>query len=284
MYYATLTELRQYKQFATTETGDDALLTMFIKSACAFADGRLGDEFSPHVATRYFDVPAGRKLQFNDHLLALTSITNGNGDAIATNDVVLLPATVYPKYGILLKPSASIWWTPSDDGNYEQVIAVTGIWGYHTDYDDAWVSSLDAVADAGGINASVTTINVTSAAGLAADGLSPRFQAGQLIVIGSEYIDIVSISTNALTVKRGTNGSTAAAHLTAAPISIFRPMDSVKMAVIRLAAWRYAQKDANVFDMTTILGTGIKITPSAVPDDVLALLPEPSPLVFVGGL
>ena len=58
-------------------------------------------------------------------------------------------------------------------------------------------------------------------------------------------------------------------------IEIWRPEANVVLACIRLTAWRYAQKDANVFDQTTILGTGIQIQPSAVPVDVLSLLPGP---------
>ena len=71
------------------------------------------------------------------------------------------------------------------------------------------------------------------------------------------------------------NGSTAAAHAQGVVITLYRPMETVKDAVVRLAVWKYRQKDANVFDKTTILQTGIAITPSAVPPDVLEKLPAP---------
>lgn len=280
MYYATLTEVRAYLKFETAETADDALLTSFIRGACTFADNRLGGKFYPMIDTRYFDVPPGAYLFFNDHLLSLTTVTNGDGVAITLTDLTQFPATDYPKYGLKIEAGAATAWYPTDDGEYRQAIAIAGVWGYHRDYENAWIASGDAVADGAGINAVVTTINVSSASGAASDLVSPRFQAGQLIKIDSEYIDIQSIATNALTVKRGMYGSTAAAHLTAAPISIWRPDEDVRMGVIRLVAWRYRQKDANVFDQTTILGAGVKITPSAVPEDVLVLLPEPHPFLF----
>lgn len=280
MYYATLTQARAYLKLDTAETGDDALLTDFIRYACRYCDTRAGTRFYPEIATRNFDVPSSGKLQFDDNLLALTSITNGDSEAIALTDMIYYPATLYPRYGISIKAGASQSWVGTDDGDHAQAIALAGVWGYHDDYANAWASSLDAVADALGVNASVTTVNVTSAAGTSADAQTPRFQAGQLIKIDSEYIDIVSIATNAMTVQRGMYGSTAAAHLTAAPISIWRPVANVTFAVLRLVAWRYRQKDANVFDATTILGTGVKITPSAVPPDVDDLIPQPIHLAY----
>src|SRR5512147_889088 len=123
MYYATLTEVRQYLKLETAETSDDALLTSFIRGACAFADKRLGDVFYPYITTKYFDVPLGRKLIFNDHLLSLTSITNGDSTSISTSDVTLYPANLYPKYGMSINLEAGQTWTSDNDGNQEQVIA-----------------------------------------------------------------------------------------------------------------------------------------------------------------
>ncbi|MBK9496820.1 MAG: phage gp6-like head-tail connector protein [Xanthomonadales bacterium] len=281
MYYATLTQVRAYLKLDTAETGDDALLTDFIRSSSRYCDTRSGTHFYPLIETRYFDVPENRRmLQFDDHLLELTSATNGDATAITLSDLLYHPATIYPKYGTSLKAQSSQVWTSDTYGECEQVIALTGVWGYHDDYSRAWVLSGDAVADALGLNASVTTINVTNASGAANDLIGPRFQAGQLIKVDSEYIDITSITGNALTVVRGVYGSTAAAHLTAAPISVYRTMADVTMAVIRLTAWRYRQKDANVFDATTIIGTGVKTTPSATPPDVDGLIPMPIHLVY----
>jgi len=148
--------------------------------------------------------------------------------------------------------------------------------------EDAWIDSDDAVADAAGINASVTSITVTDADGTASDLDSPRFQVGHLIRIESEYLDVqaVNTSTNVLTVKRGVNGSTAATHALSTQIDVFRPIDNIQMAAMRLAVWRYRQKDVNSFDRTTILGTGIAITPAAIPADVLSLLPVDGGIVL----
>ncbi|MBK9496817.1 MAG: phage major capsid protein [Xanthomonadales bacterium] len=157
MYYATLTQVRAYLKLDTAETGDDALLTDFIRSSSRYCDTRSGTHFYPLIETRYFDVPENRRmLQFDDHLLELTGATNGDSMAITLSDLLYHPATTYPKYGTSLKAQSSQVWTSDGYGECEQVIALTGVWGYHDDYSRAWVLSGDAVADALGLDASLT--------------------------------------------------------------------------------------------------------------------------------
>lgn len=267
MYYATLTQVRRYLQLASAETNDDALLTEFIRHACRYCDSRAGTSFQPVLEVRRFNVPASGLLQFDDHLLQLLALTNEDGQSIDLADVETLPLNGTPKFALSVV-------------NASGVVSVSGVWGYHDDYARAWVTSGDAVGNVGGISAAATSITVTNANASASDLQSPRFQAGQLIKIDDEYLDVLSVTATTLTVQRGVNGTTAAAHDAAAPISIWRAMDNVVMAVLRLTAWRYRQKDANVFDTTTILGTGIRITPGAVPPDVEVLIPSPTHLVY----
>lgn len=58
----------------------------------------------------------------------LTSITNGDGTAISTSDVVLLPGNITPKYAIRIKSSANVTWTYST--TIEESISVTAKWAY----------------------------------------------------------------------------------------------------------------------------------------------------------
>jgi hypothetical protein len=48
--------------------------------------------------------------------------------------------------------------------------------------------------------------------------------------------------------------------------------DDIKQATIRLAAYYYAQKDAQIFDVTAIPGTGEVIVPVGIPQDVQRVL------------
>jgi hypothetical protein len=133
---------------------------------------------------------------------------------------------------------------------------------------EAWISSGDTVQDAP-LTASATTLNVSLASGVASDGLSPRFQVGQLLRIESEYLVITGISTNALTVGRGARGSTAAIHVATTAIDVFRPQPEIVRACALMASFNYAnigKHDAISFD-------GNKFNkPIEMPDEVKELL------------
>lgn len=58
----------------------------------------------------------------------LTSITNGDGTAISTSGVVLLPGNITPKYAIRIKSSANVTWTYST--TIEESVSVTAKWAY----------------------------------------------------------------------------------------------------------------------------------------------------------
>jgi len=298
MNYATLTQVRAYLGLAAAETGEDALLTRFIKSADGYINGiRRGDV---RYETRLYDYPLRRyealgaydadtfvtqmnvmvdlgrgRLRLDDDLLYLVSVANGDGTAVALTDLVQEPPNLYPKGALRLKSGKGLAWLPGSDGTYEQVISVTGWWGYHPDYGTAWVDSLDTVKNSSGITAAATSITVSDADGAAADLDSPRFQAGQLLKLESEFLDLLAVntSTNVLTVKRGVNGTTAAAHAKETSIYLYRPYENLVQAALRLVAWRYRQKDVNNFDKTVSFETGVVIVPSAVPADIKALLP-----------
>jgi len=284
MNYATLYQIRQYLELATDETGNDTLLARFAYLSSRFLESKkiTGRKFYPSVETRRFDVPANDWLNVGRDLLSITTLTNGDSTVIDFSNFFVEPYNTYPKTAIVLNRGTGIWWRVTADGEWRKVIQVAGLWGYHDDYGNAWIDSDDAVADAAGINASVTSITVTDADGTASDLDSPRFQVGHLIRIESEYLDVqaVNTSTNVLTVKRGVNGSTAATHALSTQIDVFRPIDNIQMAAMRLAVWRYRQKDVNSFDRTTILGAGIAITPAAIPADVLSLLPVDGGIVL----
>jgi maltoporin len=58
----------------------------------------------------------------------LTSITNGDGVAISTSDVVLLPQNITPKYAIRIKSSANKTWTYTT--TIEESVSITAKWAY----------------------------------------------------------------------------------------------------------------------------------------------------------
>lgn len=305
MDYVTLTQVRAYRNLKTGETADDAKLQGFIRSASRFVDAHCGRRFDVRRETRLLDYPIPARsafgvydasawvlmmnaagdlgagvLRLDDDLLSVETLVNGDGATIASAAYVLEPANASVHHTIRLASDSGLVWLPGVNGRREQVISIAGLWGYHPDYaHDAWIDSTDEVGN-DPLTVAGTSLTVTQALGPDEMMIAPRFQAGQMLKIESEFVSVIAVNgaSNILSIKRAVNGTVAAAHAKATPIAVYRPPESIVQAVLRLVAWRYTQKDANSFDRETILGTGIAITPSAVPADVIALLPAPKPM------
>jgi hypothetical protein len=181
MAYATLSELRTYLGFASSNTDDDTLLAALITRAQKVIDLLAGCSFEATSATRYYDptvnVTATGMLALDADLLTVTSITNGDGDVLTASEYVLWPSNSSPKRGVKLKASTGLYWTYNTDP--ENAITIVGTWGLF---------------------------------------------------------------------------ATAPADIT--------------QATLRLAAYMYRQKDAQVFDVTASPETGVITIPQGIPKDV----------------
>jgi hypothetical protein len=298
MLYATLADLREYLGLAASQTADDALLARLLRQSARSLEQYCGRRFDARQEERLLDYPlppasrfafgsysaddfaalmsaaadthAGR-LRLDDDLLAVTAITNGDGTTLASSSYVLEPANLSPSSAVRLKSGSGARWQPGSDGSREQVISVTGVWGYHLDYSRAWADTGDTVQD-DPLSAAATSLTVTDADGLAADGLL-RFGAGSLIAIEDEYLEVTAVNTatNTLTVWRGVNGSTAAEHAAGSAISVWRPQEDIAHAALRLAAWWYRQKDAPWSRVGNTI-TGEYEVPTALPTDIKSTL------------
>jgi hypothetical protein len=250
--YATLDELRKGSEGAQLNISGnsaDPFLLQLIREVSAHIDDSSNRTFAPKVATQHYDAGRpgvwamsglyyaggragdvfqsktggyayGRILRVDaDDLLEVTSLTNGDGSAIAAANYLLYPTNVYPKEELRLKQSSGIAWMPDSDGNYEQVITLVGVFGYHTNYTGHAWGGCGTLADAGGINDSVTTYTASANSGV---------EGGMLLKIDSEYLYVIAVSGLTVTVERGVNGSTAAAHAVGAPVSYWRPIFAVQ--------------------------------------------------------
>jgi len=278
--YVLLYNLKATIGLDQTDTDEDDLLEGFCFTASRMWEGATRRKFYPLLAARYYDLPEDTALlKLDEDLLEVTAFTTQNGEeSVASADYYLRCGHSYN-----LMPYDRIEMLANGDmpvllftGIMQKSQAVTGYWGYHEDYSNAWQDSDDALAaDA---TASATTLTVSDADGTDIYGVTPRFKAGQLlrVVTGddTEYIYLVSIdtTTNILTIIRGVNGTTAVAHDEDDQIDVYMPMGEVVQAVTRLAAWLYGQKDApfTAEVATAVAGVTITIPPSA-PADVIAM-------------
>lgn len=285
MNYATLSAVKPAIGLKAANA-DDALLGVFLQWATAQIDQIKNRYYEPRRETHTFNLPrsgassfgifeprlqpiaAQPPLRLDDDLLEIVSLTNGDGEELT--DYVLEPANVSPKTRIRLINGAT--WNADNNGQTEQVIAVTAIWGSHDRYSAAWKFSGKTVQD-NPLSSGATTITVAAITG---------FEVGQLLRLENEFVLVQAVNTVTgtpptattynLTVERGVNGTIAAGHSKETPISIWQVQGNISQACARLVKWRYVQKDVDIFDKTYNGETGIVSVPTAIPSDVLALL------------
>lgn len=274
--YATLDDLKteagnpQEPSDATALATYNRNLAKFGISASQVIDHLKHFTFAPMIDTRYANVASddvrAYTLTLDYPLLSLTSVTLGDATALTLNtDVRAEPRHATPYRWLQMLSTSKSFKSVADDLVNE--VTMVGIWGWHGDYGSAWLASGDAVADAGGLSASVKTVNVTSAVGVGGDGFIPRFSEGNLIRIDSEYMAIAGISTNALTVARGVRGSTAATHLTTATIDVFYADYGVRRATAKIAVFNYARRGLTgrvTFDTVRVNPNNIDVPPEAL--------------------
>ncbi len=267
--YATLADLRQYLGLSSAQTQDDDLLLSLVEAASRLIERHTGRRFYPARRIQRYTVADPAILPLRDDLLALASLTNGDGRPVAPEACHLHP------------PDGPVWTIVALDrtqaafvhtGDPVDAIALDGTWGYHPDWLHAWTASGDSVMD-DPLPADAAALAVTDADGAAGDGRAPRFAPGQLLRAGEEYLHVLAVdaATNVLTVARGANGTVPTIHAQGTPLAIYRVPADVRQVCLRLAAWLYKQKDAGFVQAAGSLRGQIAVPP-ALPDDVAQIL------------
>lgn len=278
--YCSFETLDEYQDLETGESGtpDDVRdLRNFCTVASRMWDGSTRRKFYPRSEIRYFDHPDdATRLKVDDDLLEITAFTTQNGaEAVSAADYYLMCGTSYnlqPYDRLVMKTDGDMPVLLYSD-RLQKANAVTGIWGYHEDWADAWQDSNDTVQD-DSLTAAATTLTVADVNGKGVYGLKPRFKIQMLLKIEDEYVYAIGRdkSTETLTLMRGVNGTTAAEHAKDTTVYVYRPMEEVAHAVRRLAAWLYAQRNTPFTEqMATVEVGGVVIIPQAAPVDVQAL-------------
>ena len=243
--YATLTQLRQRLDIPTADTDDDGRLLVSLRQATAQIDRYTARRFAPVKQTRRYDVQDPFYLRLDIDLLELDTLTNGDGSNIDLGDVLLIPTGDGPKSVIRLDPEGDAFFIY--EASPVQALQVTGIWGFHDNWSEAWRDTADTVED-NPLSSSATTITVNDADGSDSADLSPRFQVGQLLKIEDEYLHVTAVDTtsNELTVIRGVRGTTAASHAQNTAISVYVPPQDIQALCLRWATWLYQQVNAGI--------------------------------------
>lgn len=279
MYIPSFVTLEEIKDLSLgTEKGaDDAKL----KSFCLEASDTLevlahGRRFGPSLDTVYLDLPENAsclRLGGRD-LLEVTTFTTGNdGYTLASTDYFLKNGEDYgnPPYNLI---------EMSADGNYPNLLysgtsqqsqKIIGWWGHVQQWDSAWKATSYGVSAISGntltVKGNVDALNVL--------GTEYQYPVLGILKIDSELMLIGSRNPddNTLTVERGINGTTEAAHAEDAEIYLFLPDKNIRRIARRLASWFYRRKTQAKGDIERPI-----VTPSGV------VLPAKFPVEIVDAM
>lgn len=214
---------------------DDAMVVKFIRDASVWFAEKANRMFVPFEATYTYDRFGGhitaRTLDLGEDVLAVGTLTNGDGTVIAASSFRLTPTNSDPKWRIELLPSAAVTWTHETD--WQDAISVSGIYGYHRHYAQAWKANTQLN---GTLGVSGTLVSVDSVSAL---------EVLDYILVGAEQMQVTDTITGTLTVERGVNGTTAASHADDTSVLRYQQTASVKEAVETLAAFFYEHRDTD---------------------------------------
>lgn len=263
--YATLNALQTRLDLSSPTSAENARLLDKLRTASAQIDLHTGRRFAPYRAAFNFDYRRALWLTFNGRtLLELLEVINGDGTTIPLNALAKLGD---PAYALEVDGETALFTYARQRSH---AITVTGIWGYHPDYANAWRGSGATLTSS--LDSSSTTL-AASTSGNDTRGNTPRFQVGQLLRVDSEYLHVIEVNTNSLKVIRAANGTTAAAHSTNAAISIYTPPPDVTEIALRWAGWLLGLEDSG--DYGNVAGSAItaqRFAPAFVPNDLIELL------------
>lgn len=250
--YATLADVRG--EIRAENTVDDAKVMRFIRQLSARIDRRFRSNrpvFAPYKEARPILIDGwainsiNRTLQVGAPVLSLSGVSlNGSSLTIGTN-VQIYPEAAAPFSELqLIGDCGFSWYDWGCTGcNGSRYASIDGIWGYNANYAQAWlvVDALQA-----NITDTQTTLTVADVDGENGYAETPRISAGHLLQIDDEWMEVVKTDalTNIVTVIRGVNGTTAAAHLEDAEVSVYLVEECVRRMVTRQAAMQYSRQGA----------------------------------------
>lgn len=255
--YASLDDARTENNAKATNTTDNNALLRYLRQISRRIDNMFQQvgwpvrpSFEPYLETRVWPLMNAnlnsilRTYTLPASLLALTGVQVASETLAVGMLVEGWPDSSSPITALRLIECCNSWWS-FDCGTCSEptLIHVTGVWGIHSDYANAWQHVDDLAGD---IDDTVTSLTVADVDGVDVYGMTPRISAGNLLRIGSEYLEVTATNTTtqAVTVRRGVNGSTAASHLTGDDVEVWQVEEPIRREVARQAAFLNARRGA----------------------------------------
>lgn len=258
--YANLTEFKSRHNI--TNTNQDTEIGTWLNAASRWIDQYCSRKFYSTLETRYFTPGLEHMVDLGGaDLVSVTTLkTDPNADrtystTFATTDYDLLPfnarnlTPASPYTAVALTPNTTQFFPRVSKG-----LQIVGVFGYADQYPQA--STLTA-----GINSSVTTVPVAAVTYIG---------VGSIIRVGSEDMAVDAISTLNLTVRRGMNGTTAAAHSSSDPVYVYE--FGVIAEVAHMLANRLKARKDTPLGVSAITALGEMMVKAPKDDDILAMV------------
>lgn len=258
--YTTYERVNEQLKSNPTEgelTNDQSIVEYYIHVASRMVTDYCNRTFVPYIKTdatvMYTDLSAYFILNLPDDALVVTSITGDNDSVIPTTQYRLLDIfnqdNGYPYRYVELSSQANIYINISS-WDFVPRFTIDGIWGFsRQSYANSWETITTMALSIDDETTSITVVNAT------------LLETFDYLRLGTEFMQITAIVGNVLTVTRGVNGSTAAAHDgTGTPVNVDRWQieQSVKDATTRLTAWLYTSRQTT--GNTLVFGDGTVAT------------------------
>jgi hypothetical protein len=128
--YASLEEFLGQIEADSSKPVDDVYIERLLERCSREWDGDTQSWFYAHTQTRRYDLPRGRALCLDAPLLSVSSLTNGDGLAIASTEYNLTPYNGPHHTAVELLGSSNTSWQPGVSGDTRGVVYVAGSWGY----------------------------------------------------------------------------------------------------------------------------------------------------------
>ena len=248
--YVTLDALKASGGIAGA--GDDDERRDLLEAVTEQIDAYCRRTFRTYLATYYLTPEKARAVLLDTEelglgLLAVTTLkTDADGDRTyevtwATTDFDLLPLNAANRQ----RPYYEISVTPDGNQSFPRVqrgLEIVGKWGFYEDLVRS-NSLVNAVLDA-----TETAIDVDTGG---------DFEVLQTILVDSEQMYITAVNSNALTVERGVNGTTAATHADNAVIDVYRYPRAVTRATLMQASRLWTRRASGYADEVGSVETGI---------------------------
>lgn len=266
---------------ASSVTEDDALLLRLMRDASRSIDKYTRRRFYPRQETRFFTLENSKQVRVDDDLLEVVTFRTQNGACTVASGVMWLAAgenwNRLPADRIVIDDSSGSVLNYS--GTPQRSQEVTGIWGYRESWGDrAWVDTGISLAAAYVASAGSLALAGAGSVGPGAsdtEGVHPRIAPGDLLKIGDEYLYVTggaASGNGTVFVKPFMNGTTAAAHGSAASIARFVPEEDIEYCTRRLTVWAYGGLATPYTERVANVESGEITIPSAWPVDVKARL------------